>query len=396
MKSGKKFWRHVAVVTICSAVSVSLSLLASSAFAQAQPPVFLIGPGGAPPTPPGGTTGGLAGTAGTVTGIKTPPMSAGQSVSIPIDVHNSSGFVLPNWAGVLVEVHLADPSEVDITAVKVGGVPVPHPFPLSGHTFGGAPAPGSTVATFPVFHPAAFLSGVSLQPSSVFPAITLDLVAKNTDPINNSDVDINLRFADIYHRPGTTYIYKRVNTATTTVHLSANPGSTWVPMPTPGSTSWHWEASHRILVPSSIGGLPDLHLTAGGHQANSNYPFPNHPPSSQTEFDSKYVIPRGVEPESGHFLHIPFGANVHRVASSVPFHNLGRTGSSTIVLRGSTWVTTFTAFVPGSQIIAMPFLATASIGIEHIPEPTAPILLLGGLASLTFGFRARRRRQQLT
>jgi hypothetical protein len=59
-------------------------------------------------------------------------------------------------------------------------------------------------------------------------------------------------------------------------------------------------------------------------------------------------------------------------------------------------MTTFTAFIPGSQIYAFPFLATASIGIEHIPEPAAPILLLSGLVSLACGFRARRRRHQLT
>lgn len=354
---------------------------------------FLTGPGGGPPTPPGATSGGMPDpNGGLITSIKTPPMSAGEVISIPIDIHNSSGAVLPNWAGALVQVHLADPSEVDIVAVKVGGVPQPHPFPLSGVTTGGLPAPGSTFASFPVFHPSAFASGVSLLPSSAFPAITLDLVAKNTNPINNSDIDINLKFADIYHQPNVTLTHFIVNSSTVTVHLPAQPGSTIIPMPSPGSTTWVWQNSHRVLVPSSINDLEGLHLTAGGHQANSNNPFPNANPS-QNDFQSAYVIPKDVDPASGHFIHFPAGI-VHRVASSLPFHLVGGRLGSTFIFPGTTWVSTFTAFVPGSQIIAVPFLATASIGIEHIPEPAAPLLLLGGLVSLGISYRSRRQRQQ--
>ena len=99
--------------------------------------------------------------------IKTPPLAAGDLITIPIDVHNPGPAALPNWAGVIVEVYLMDPSEVDIVAVRVGGFPVPHPFPTSGATTGGGPALGNTVAVFTVFNPAAFFSGVSLQPSPV-------------------------------------------------------------------------------------------------------------------------------------------------------------------------------------------------------------------------------------
>jgi len=377
--------RSLLVHLICFTLVLCVSLLASSAFAQ-----YLAGPGATPnPTPPpgSGTVGGEPVPAGVNPLIKTPPASAGQPFSIPIGVHNPGLAALPNWAGVLVEVHLGDPSEVDIVAVKVGGVPVPHPFPVSG-------GPGSTAAIFTVFHPAAFASGISLQPSSFFPAITLDLVAKNTNPINNSDVDINLKFADIYHQPGFTSVQRIVNTATTRIHLSPAPGSTIVLRPTPGSTTWPWADSHRVLVTSEIRGLPDLHLTAQGHQANSAFPFPNADPS-QNDFESAFVIPRGANPETGHFIHFPAGI-VHRVASSIPFHVVGGRPGSTIINTGSTWITTFTAFIPGSQLIALPFLATASIGIEHIPEPAAPVLLLGGLASLACGLRARRHRQQPT
>jgi hypothetical protein len=319
---------------------------------------------------------------------KTPPLSSGQVISVPIAVHNSSTVILPNWAGVLVEVHLDDPSEVDIVAVKVGGVPQPHPFPTSG-------GPGSTAAIFTVFHPAAFASGIPLPPSGGMPAITLDLRAKNTNVINNSDVDIDLRFADIYHQPDYVSVQRSVHTATAPIHLGPVPGSTIVVRRTPGSTTWTWEDSHRVLVNSSIHSLDDLHLTAGGHQANSQFPFPNHDPSGNTQFESKYVIPRNVEPTGGHFIHFPAGI-VHRVATMMPFHVVGGRPGSTVIPAGGTWATTYSALIPGSQIFAMPFLATATIGIEHVPEPAAPILFLVGLVSLAIGFHVRRHRQQLT
>jgi hypothetical protein len=162
---------------------------------------------------------------------------------------------------------------------------------------------------------------------------------------------------------------------------------------------WHWEDSHQVLVPSNVNSMADLHLsvTPGGqvHQANSQFPFPNRDPSGQTEFQSAFVIPRGVNPETGHFHHFPAGI-VHRVATLIPFHLVGGRLGSTNIPAGGTWATTFTALIPGSQIFAMPFLATASIGIEHVPEPVAPAFLLGGVVSLAFGFRARRHRQQRT
>jgi hypothetical protein len=225
------------------------------------------------------------------------------------------------------------------------------------------------------------------------PAITLDLRAKNTNRINNSDVDINLRFADIYHEPDYVSVQRSVHTATAPIHLPAVPGSTIVFRRTRGSTMWHWEDSHRVLVPSNVNSMADLHLTAEGHQVNSQMPFPNH--DGPTNFESKYVIPRGVDRETGHFHHFPAGT-VHRVPMRIPFHLVGGRLGSTTIPAGGTWATTFTAFIPGSQMFAMPFLATASIGIEHIPEPVAPVLLLSAVVSLAIGFRARRHRQQQT
>src|SRR5262245_61289488 len=131
MNSQLRSCTRVSLVSLCLLALASLSL--PTAFAQ-----FLTGPGAGPPTPPGATSGGVPDGVGVNSAYKTPPLSSGQVISVPIGVHNSSAAVLPNWAGVLVEVHLADPSEVDIVAVKVGGVPQPHPFAPGG--------PGSTVA----------------------------------------------------------------------------------------------------------------------------------------------------------------------------------------------------------------------------------------------------------
>ncbi len=371
--------RSLQFVSVAFLSVAVVAFLASTALAQTT---YLTGPGGSPPPTGPGTVGGEPAPGGVNSAIKTPPLQAGELVTIPIEVHNPGPAALPNWAGVLVSVHLADPSEVDIAAVRVGGVPQPHPFPTSG-------GPGSTVAIFTVFNPAAFFSGVSLQPSSVYPAISLDLVGKNTSPINNSDVDIELKFADIYHQPGVTLTTYIINTSPNSVHLPAVPGSTFVPRTVQGSTTWPVNDSHRWLVPSSIGGLPDLHLTAGGHQVNSDVPFPNAPPT--VEFESKYALPRNVEPGTGHFIHLPAGI-IHRVTSVVSFHLVGGRPGSTSVPAGGI-ISTLTAFIPGSQIYAVPFLATATIGIEHIPEPTAPLLLLGGMVSLACGFRSRRRRK---
>ena len=161
MNSRHRSCTRISLLSLCLLALASLSL--PTAFAQ-----FLTGPGAGPPTPPGATSGGVPAPGGVNSDFKTPPLSSGQVISVPIAIHNSSTAVLPNWAGVLVEVHLDDPSEVDIVAVKVGGVPQPHPFPMSG-------GPGSTAAIFTVFHPAAFASGIALPPSGGFPAITLDL-----------------------------------------------------------------------------------------------------------------------------------------------------------------------------------------------------------------------------
>ena len=385
MKSFQRSFRIASVAFLSVAV---VALLAPSAFAQS----FVIGPGGLPPTPPGGTTGGQPIPGGGVNPvIKTSPLSAGQLETVFIDVHNSSGAVLPNWAGVLVKIHLMDPSEVDIVAVRIGGVQQPHPFQVSGA------GPGSTTLLIPVFHPAASFSGISMLPSSAFPAITLSLIGKNTDPVNNSDVDIKLEFADIYHAPGyTSFGTTMVHNPGPGTHISTIVGSTDIIRPTRGSTihvlqegSYHW------LVPSSIdGGLPQLHMTGqgqNGHRADSVNPFPN-AANPTLNYESKYHLPSG-NPDTGKFIHLGPGT-IHRVATNRTFHVTTAFVSSTVVDVSSSFPVGVTTFIPGSSIFAMPFLATATIGIEHVPEPAAPILLLCGIASLAFGFRSRRLRKE--
>ena len=130
----------------------------------------------------------------------------------------------------------------------------------------------------------------------------------------------------------------------------------------------------------------------GGHRVDSVNPFPNANPGE--DFNSKYHLPNNVNPETGHFIHLPPGV-IHRVMSTIPFHVIGGPTSTIVNNLSQVWTVTARTFIPGSHIFALPFAATATIGIEHVPEPAAPILLLGGVACMACGFRARRRRQQL-
>ena len=49
------------------------------------------------------------------------------------------------------------------------------------------------------------------------------------------------------------------------------------------------------------------------------------------------------------------------------------------------------AGLPGSAFYAT-LVGTARIGIEHVPEPATGLMLMGGVGSLLWGLRARRRR----
>ena len=115
-------------------------------------------------------------------------------------------------------------------------------------------------------------------------------------------------------------------------HIRDNPGSTIVQL----------SQSDYILVRSSINDIQQLH-TPG-----SQFVFPTNP----------------ANPETGHWLHI---------LDPVPFHLVGS---------------------PGSQYYAT-FLNAATLGIDHIPEPTSVVLLGAGTLCMVVGSVFRRRRRKL-
>ncbi len=110
----------------------------------------------------------------------------------------------------------------------------------------------------------------------------------------------------------------------------------------PGSTLVHLDPSAYILVPSSIQDLEQL------HRPDSLYQFPTNP----------------VQPGEP-------GAKWLHIEQPVTFHLPGG---------------------PGSQFYAT-FLNTATIGIEHVPEPMSAVMLVGGAFCAVMSRRARSRRR---
>ncbi|MCG8449835.1 MAG: PEP-CTERM sorting domain-containing protein [Pirellulales bacterium] len=385
----------LAFVAVVSFTFVALfSPLASITYGQA------ISPGPvAPPTVPPGTV-----SAGAV--IKTPPLADGQGHTVAIDVHNPGTSPIPNWAGVLVEMHIADAAEVDVDSVKLVTPPnvapigpaVPPPLSPPGfvYPFAGGPTavspfgPASNNAqSAPVIFTALNSnyqnSGTTLQPSANYPVMDIDLRAKNTN-LPNSDVDITLKFADIYHFPGTTIV--------TSFFVPGGPNSVTTTQTklVGGSRYFTWFQSGHAFVTSNIKSINDLHIAgvngANFHLQNSaNHSLPDAGPNTLPLIQvSNYFLALNPDPETGHWIHtIPIKWHTVQQKITKMFHKTGGPGFTVVT----------SVFLPGSHLYAAPFLATATIGIEHIPEPAAPLLLLAGLGSLGFGIRSRSRRRQL-
>jgi hypothetical protein len=109
-----------------------------------------------------------------------------------------------------------------------------------------------------------------------------------------------------------------------------------------GSTTVHLNPSDYVFVPPNITSQQQLHFPEG-----SFYLFPSNPVSLAT----------------GHWLHLSDPANFH--------------------LAGG----------PGSTFYAT-FLNTATLGIEHVPEPTGVVLLASGLMCGVIGTCIRRWRKK--
>jgi hypothetical protein len=192
--------------------------------------------------------GGVATGPGQVdTAFKTPPLLDSDTILIPLDMHPTTAMGAPwlGWGGALMNLHLADPTEVDVLAGSnpAGGITT-LPF--------GPPSAGvaSSSVRFTFFHPAVFGSGIPLTPSVNQPIFTLSLHAKNTLPINNGDFDLTASFANIWHVIGGTafasqvvlldpsaYVFVTSNITNTGQLHTTNSLVEWNPA-TPGTGHW--------------------------------------------------------------------------------------------------------------------------------------------------------------
>ena len=123
--------------------------------------------------------------------------------------------------------------------------------------------------------------------------------------------------------------------------------------PTPGSTIVPLDPSDYILVRDSIQDIAQLHNNNQGSPWFSHYQFPTNP----------------ANPDTGHWLHVP----PNPTGDPYFFHLTGG---------------------PGSQYYAT-FLNFATLGIEHVPEPTSVVLLAAGALCTVIGTIARRRRRKV-
>jgi hypothetical protein len=127
-----------------------------------------------------------------ITDFKTPPMRDSDVIQLPLAIHPAQNK--PNWAGYRLSVHVLDASEVDVVGVTLAdGTYYPEPFGAWSQNT------QSVVKFFTFWAPNAMASGTQVVGSQNIPAGWITLHAKNTDPINNSDVDLALDFANIRH-----------------------------------------------------------------------------------------------------------------------------------------------------------------------------------------------------
>lgn len=147
-----------------------------------------------------------------ISDIKTHPLVDSEFVVIPIHLHvQDIATAVPNWAGYRLEVHLLDGDEVSITPNTVvdpfgaGTFPSTLDPPFPGTSDQNASSAG--LAT--VWHPNALNSGTVGSASDPIPILDLELHAKNTTIMNNSDTDVQVRVWNIRHLnpgPGSTML----------------------------------------------------------------------------------------------------------------------------------------------------------------------------------------------
>ncbi|MGD9724425.1 MAG: PEP-CTERM sorting domain-containing protein [Pirellulales bacterium] len=271
---------------------------------------------------------------GVVTNVVTPPLQTSDVITLPIDIHNGQ----PNppwagWAGGRMKMHLMPTGEIDVLSLT--------PVAAGPGTRGTAPPfPGTPTGPTIIspFGPAS--NNVASQPL-FFTAVHPN--AQNsgipiTPSVNQPLFDLALHVKNSNPSGNgnvdATFMFWNI------WHLHGPAGGT-------GSTLLQLVPSDYIWVRSSIESIDQLHIFEGPLQ--SQYVFPTNPAP--------------IEDPNAHWLHIP---------RTVTFHLTGGLGS---------------------QFYAT-FLNTATLGIEHVPEPTTAVLLVAGIGSAVTGAWLRRRRRK--
>ncbi len=281
---------------------------------------------------------------GVISDIKTKPLAESDTIIIPINIHNDEN--ISNWAGYKLKVHVLDGNEsslgpdntVDFTLdsnfVPDGNfsfVPADHPQSIAGQ---------SKNVTKWWFDPGAPSSGKNLPSSQNVPIAKIELHAKNTDPANNSDVDVTVMAWNIIHLQG------GVETNYGASEVSVWAPSTWNPGTNHVSTG---NPNPNIPQASSF---TNITLTGGTT-------IPYHLQTSDLILPTP---PTGPNPDPNwQWKHVPF-----------TWHAIPGTGSN------------FLAILAG----------TALIGIEHVPEPASGLALAGGIGCLLVGALVRRKRRR--
>jgi len=195
--------------------------------------------------------------------IFTTPLQTSDVFAIPFQVQ--APFAVPNWAGMVLKVHIADATEADVTTITstLGGVtPVD---PVATPPFG---PPSSNVQsvpkTFNAWHPSASASG-TVRASGAASSFGITIQAKNTTVAGNGDVDMTAAWGNIYH-------------------LLSGLGSTTAP------PSWYvWASSAH--VPTPINPLPAVRPTTNDPNARwIHIPFSWQVPSAPGLYTGSHFI----------------------------------------------------------------------------------------------------------
>jgi hypothetical protein len=130
---------------------------------------------------------------GAVPTIKTPPLSESDVFFLRIPPHDPTQPPIPHWAGSYLKIHVKDNTEADIVGLKkpFGSGSLVDPLGERSANVQSVPR------TFTFTHPAGPQSGITLPASQ--PLWTITLHAKNTTPVNNSDIDYTVMWRNILH-----------------------------------------------------------------------------------------------------------------------------------------------------------------------------------------------------